>query len=51
MISIMEKKPTIDLMDSMIIAELSIWCMRSFVCKGKEASSILKSKEKHIIQT
>ena len=34
-----------------MVKDVSEWCMRSLVCKVKEVSSILKFKEKHMIQT
>ena len=34
-----------------VVKDVSEWCMRSLVCKVKEVSSILKFKEKHMIQT
>ena len=34
-----------------MVKDVSEWRMRSLVCKMKEVSSILKSKEKHMIQT
>jgi len=33
-----------------MVKDVSEWCMRSLVCKVKEVSSILKLKEKHMIQ-
>ena len=34
-----------------MVKDVCEWCMRSLVCKVKEVSSILKFKEKHMIQT